>query len=285
MSLKNLPEIKGLKRPQNYQWDAPSDVLGQWSEKPMAAEGDDPNTISIYDVIGEDYWSGGGFTAGRMAAALRAIGDNPVTVNINSPGGDLFEGIAIYNLLVEHRQAVTVKVMGWAASAASVIAMAGDEVSMGLGSFMMVHNSWGMIVGNRHDMSEGAELFASFDTAIADIYAARTGLERSEIEALMDGETFMGASEAVDKKFADKIDGTVEAEASAALDEKQTGLMARRRIEAALAQANFPRKERSEMIAAVASSSVAQRDASHTAARDAGINPAAVLRLIETLKK
>ncbi|MEH6724935.1 MAG: head maturation protease, ClpP-related [Hyphomicrobiales bacterium] len=283
MSLRNLPEIKGLQRPQNYQWDAPSDVLGKWSEQPMAAEGDDPNTISIYDVIGEDYWSGG-FTAGRMAAALRSVGDNPVTVNINSPGGDLFEGIAIYNLLREHRQAVTVKVMGWAASAASVIAMAGDEVSMGLGSFMMVHNSWGMIVGNRHDMSEGAELFASFDTAIADIYAARTGLERSEIEALMDDETFMGASEAVDKKFADKVDGSVEAKASAEPDKDQTGLMARRRIEAALAQANFPRKERSDMIAAVTNSSVAQRDASHTAARDAGIDVAAVLRLIQIIK-
>lgn len=283
MSLKNLPEIKGPKRPQNYQWDAPSDVLGKWSEKPMAAEGDDPDTISIYDVIGEDYWSGGGFTAARMAAALRSIGNNPVTVNINSPGGDMFEGIAIYNLLREHPKEVTVQVMGWAASAASIIAMAGDEINMGLGSFMMVHNAWGMIVGNRHDMSDGAELFASFDAAIADIYAARTGLERADIVALMDGETFMGASDAVDKGFADKVDGTMEAKAAADDAQQPDGLMARRRIEAALAQANFPRKERSEMIAAV-TDFVAPRDASHTAARDAGINPAAVLQLIQSMK-
>jgi len=283
MSLRNLPKIKGLKRPQNYQWDAPSDVLGKWSEKPMAAEGDDPNTISIYDVIGEDYWSGGGFTAARTAAALRSIGNNPVTVNINSPGGDMFEGIAIYNLLREHPKEVTVQVMGWAASAASIIAMAGDEINMGLGSFMMVHNAWGMIVGNRHDMSDGAELFASFDAAIADIYAARTGLERADIVALMDGETFMGASDALDKGFADKVDGTMEAKAAADDAQQPDGLMARRRIEAALANANFPRKERSEMIAAV-TNFVAPRDASHTAARDAGINPAAVLQLIQSMK-
>lgn len=283
MSLRNLPEVKALKRPQNYQWDAPSDVLGKWSEKPMAAEGDDPNTISIYDVIGEDYWSGGGFTAARMAAALRSIGNSPVTVNINSPGGDMFEGIAIYNLLREHPKEVTVQVMGWAASAASIIAMAGDEINMGLGSFMMVHNAWGMIVGNRHDMSDGAELLASFDAAIADIYAARTGLERADIVALMDSETFMGASDAVDKGFADKVDGTMEANAAADDAQQPDGLMARRRIEAALANANFPRKERSEMIAAV-TNFVAPRDASHTAARDAGIDPVAVLRLIETIK-
>lgn len=283
MSLRNLPEVKALKRPQNYQWDAPSDVLGKWSEKPMAAEGDDPNTISIYDVIGEDYWSGGGFTAARMAAALRSIGNNSVTVNINSPGGDMFEGIAIYNLLREHPKEVTVQVMGWAASAASIIAMAGDEINMGLGSFMMVHNAWGMIVGNRHDMSDGAELFASFDAAIADIYAARTGLERADIVALMDSESFMGASDAVDKGFADKVDGTMEAKAAADDAQQPDGLMARRRIEAALANANYPRKERSEMIAAV-TDFVAQRDASHTAARDAGIDPVAVLRLIETIK-
>lgn len=283
MSLRNLPEVKALKRPQNYQWDAPSDVLGKWSEKPMAAEGDDPNTISIYDVIGEDYWSGGGFTAARMAVALRSIGNNPVTVNINSPGGDMFEGIAIYNLLREHPKEVTVQVMGWAASAASIIAMAGDEINMGLGSFMMVHNAWGMIVGNRHDMSDGAELFASFDAAIADIYAARTGLERTDIVALMDSESFMGASDAVDKGFADKVDGTMEAKAAADDAQQPDGLMARRRIEAALANANFPRKERSEMIAAV-TNFVAPRDASHTAARDAGINTAAVLQLIQSMK-
>src|SRR5690606_23214700 len=122
-------------------------VLAKWAERPQAAEGDDPNTISIYDVIGEDWWTGGGFTAKRAAAALRSIGKNPVTVNVNSPGGDMFEGIAIYNLLREHPAEVTVNVMGLAASAASIIAMAGDKINVALGSFVMIHNAWGIVIG------------------------------------------------------------------------------------------------------------------------------------------
>ncbi len=84
----------------------------------------DDNSISVFDVIGQDYW-GEGVTAKRIAGALRAMNGADVTVNINSPGGDMFEGLAIYNLLREYEGRVTVKVLGIAASAASVIAMAG----------------------------------------------------------------------------------------------------------------------------------------------------------------
>jgi ATP-dependent Clp protease protease subunit len=70
MTVRKLPEAKTFARPKNFQWDAPSDVLAKWAERPLAAESDDPNTISIYDVIGEDFWTGGGFTAKRMASAL-----------------------------------------------------------------------------------------------------------------------------------------------------------------------------------------------------------------------
>src|SRR5690554_286953 len=119
MSLRKLPEAATFQRPQNFQWDAPSDVLAKWAEHPLAAASDDPGTITIFDVIGEDMWSGGGFTAKRMAGALRAIGKKPVTVQVNSPGGDMFEGIAIYNLLRAHPEKVTIEVLGWAASAAS----------------------------------------------------------------------------------------------------------------------------------------------------------------------
>ena len=124
MSLRKLPEAKAFQKPTNFQWDAPSDVLAKWAESPQAAEADDPNTVSIYDVIGEDWWTGGGFTAKRMSAALRSLGKGPVTVAINSPGGDMFEGIAMYSMLREHPGEVTIKVMGLAASAASIIAMA-----------------------------------------------------------------------------------------------------------------------------------------------------------------
>src|SRR3546814_19579414 len=84
--------------------------------------------------------------------------------------------------------------------------MAGDEIRMGLGTFMMVHNAWGVVIGNRHDMREAATLFDGFDSALADIYEARTGMKRGEIEKLMDAETFMGPSEAVKNGFAAAVD-------------------------------------------------------------------------------
>src|SRR5690606_18633482 len=105
-----LPEAQVFARPQNYQWDAHSDVLAKWAEHPLAATpgADGDTTISMFDVIGEDGWSGGGVTVNRIAAALRSIGNKDITVRINSPGGDMFEGIAIYNLLRAHPARVTV---------------------------------------------------------------------------------------------------------------------------------------------------------------------------------
>jgi ATP-dependent protease ClpP protease subunit len=283
MSLRKLPEAKSFQRPQNFQWDAPSDVLAKWAEKPLAATADDPNTITIFDMIGEDFWTGGGFTAKRMSAALRSIGKNDITVQINSPGGDMFEGISIYNMLRGHPAKVTIEVMGWAASAASIIAMAGDEIRMGLGTFMMVHNAWGVVVGNRHDMRSAADMFDGFDAAIADIYEARSGMKRAGIEKLMDAETFMGASEAVKNGFADIVADDISAVAGDAKN-MDRGLMARRQTEAALARAGFSRDKRSEILSEIGAS-VAQRDASRKpAARDAGIDPAALQRLIETIR-
>lgn len=281
MSLRNLPEAKTFQRPQNFQWDAPSDVLAKWAEAPMAAASEEENTISMLEVIGEDWWTGGGVTAKRVSAALRSIGKQDVTVKINSPGGDMFEGIAIYNLLRAHPAKVTVEVLGWAASAASIIAMAGDEIRMGLGSFMMVHNAWGVVIGNRHDMRDSAELFDGFDGAIVDIYEARTGMKRVDIEKLMDAETFMGPSEAVKNGFADAVDDGIAAPEGDAKN-MDRGLMARRQTEAALARAGFSRETRSEMLLEMG---VGARDAAHKpAARDAGIDPAALQRLLNLMK-
>lgn len=280
MSIRKLPEAKAPPRPKNFQWDAPSDVLAKWAERPQAAEADTPNTISIYDVIGEDWWTGGGFTAARAASALRSIGNNPVTVNINSPGGDMFEGIAIYNLLREHPAEVTVNVMGLAASAASIIAMAGDRISMALGSFLMIHNAWGVVIGNRHDMRDAADLFDGFDGALVDIYEARTGAKRAEIVRMMDAETFMGPSDALAKGFADAVDEHLKMDSNPA-NKADSSLMARRQTEAALARAGFSRSDRTQMIAALGG----QRDATPTpAARDAGETDTGLRALIATLQ-
>lgn len=185
---------------------APS-VFDRWSEDAAgvrALERGD-NVITMFDTIGEDWWTGGGVTAKSVASQLRAIGDRPVEVQINSPGGDMFEGIAIYNVLREHPQAITVKVMGMAASAASIIAMAGDTVEIGAASFLMIHNCWVLAIGNRHDMSEMADWLAPFDSAMTDVYAARSGQKASEIAKWMDAETFMSGAQAIERGFADAL--------------------------------------------------------------------------------
>jgi ATP-dependent protease ClpP protease subunit len=163
------------------------------------------NVITMFDIVGEDFWSGGGITAKSVASQLRAIGDRPVEVQINSPGGDMFEGIAIYNVLREHPQPITIKVMGMAASAASIIAMAGDTVEIGAASFIMIHNCWVLAMGNRHDMRETAEFLAPFDAAMVDVYAARSGQKAEDIAKWMDAETFMSGSQAIERGFADAL--------------------------------------------------------------------------------
>jgi ATP-dependent protease ClpP protease subunit len=284
MSLRQLPEARTFDRPKNFQPEVPSDVLARWAERPLAADEGDDATITMFDVIGEDAWTGGGVTAKRVSAALRAIGNRDVRVRINSPGGDMFEGIAIYNLLRQHPAKVSVEVMGWAASAASVIAMAGDDIVMGLGTFIMVHNAWGLVIGNKHDMREGADLFDRFDAALADIYEARTGLKRADIEALMNANkgdgTFMGPSEAVDKGFADRLDEGLEAEAAASTND---AVHARRRLDALLAHSEepLPRSERRRLFREALGGT---HDAAPTATHDAGFDPAAARRLIETIR-
>lgn len=185
-----------------------ADVLEKWEPvaglRPAAlAKGD--NVITMFDAIGEDYWGTGGVTAKGVAAQLRAIGDRPVEVQINSFGGDMFEGIAIYNVLREHPQDVTVKVMGMAASAASIIAMAGDRIEVGAASFLMIHNCWIIAVGNAADLQAASEFLAPFDAAMAEVYAARSGKPVAEVAKWMAAETYMSGSVALERGFADAL--------------------------------------------------------------------------------
>lgn len=243
MSLRQLPEIRAEKSLGAAQFDMRPDALDRWEPEVRAASTDD-NAISIYDVIG-DNWEGTGVTAKRISAALRAIGEGGVTVNVNSPGGDFFEGVAIYNLLREHRGKVTVRVMGLAASAASVIAMAGDEILMGDGAFLMIHNAWAVAIGNRHDMADAARVLEPFDAAMAGVYAARAGITVAAAARMMDEETWIGAVQAVEGGFAD---GTLDG-AAATKDTKPTGgRKALALVEAAMAKAGHSRSMRRETL-------------------------------------
>lgn len=244
MSKKQLPVAPAGRPCAGVTSEPMPAALERWNGGIRAASSDD-NTISIFDVIGKDYWDEG-VTAKRISGALRSLNGADVTVNINSPGGDMFEGLAIYNLLREYQGKVTVKVLGIAASAASIIAMAGDEIQIGRGAFLMIHNCWVFAVGNRHDFAELAVSLEPFDKAMADIYAARSGLEMSTVQKLMDAESYIGGSDAVEKGLADSL-----LSADAVSDGDESPAAALRKLDALLAKTNTPRSERRKLIKAL----------------------------------
>jgi ATP-dependent Clp protease, protease subunit len=156
--------------------------------------------ISIYDEIG--YW---GVTAKQFIGDLKAVDATTIKLAINSPGGAVFDALAIYNALRQHPAAVEVTIMGVAASAASVIAMAGDTIVMPENAFMMIHNPLNMAYGNADDLREMADVLDKIGASLIGIYAKRTGLPDDEIKALLDAETWLNAEEAVTKGFADEL--------------------------------------------------------------------------------
>lgn len=244
MTKKTLPAAPEARISLRAKPEISPSVQTVWNSEIRAASNDE-NTISIYDVIGPDYW-GEGVTVKRIGAALRSMGGADVTVNINSPGGDLWEGLAIYNALREYSGKVTVKVIGLAASAASIIAMAGDEIRVGRAAFLMIHNGWVMAVGNRHDLRDVADQLEPFDRTIAEIYAARTGKDADLMAEMMDNETFIGGSEAVELGFADALLAADETRSDT--DSPQN---AARHLEMILAKSDVPRSERRRLIKAL----------------------------------
>lgn len=245
MSIKNLPAAPAGRPCAAVTSNVLPSAFDRWNAGVQAAsDSQDDRTISVYDVIGYDWWTGEGVTAKRVAAALRAMGSGPVTVNVNSPGGDMFEGLAIYNLLREHEGEVTVKVLGLAASAASIIAMAGDTVQIARAGFFMVHNGWIIAQGNRHDMREYADWMEPFDAAMADIYAARTGLDADEVTRQMDGETWINGSSAIEQGYADELLPSDQVGQS----DTKASASAVRRVEAALRASGLPRSEAQRLI-------------------------------------
>lgn len=261
MPRNHLPAAPEGRPCSGVRYDLVPKALDRWNPGIKAAASDD-NTISVFDVIGQDYWTGEGVTAKRIAEALRSMDGKDVTVNVNSPGGDMFEGLAIYNLLREHKGEVTVRVLGVAASAASIIAMAGDRIEIARAGFLMIHNCWVMAVGNRHDFRDVADTMEPFDRAMADIYAARTGDEIEVIQSLMDAETWIGGAEAVEKGFADSLLPSDEI----AQSEEKTSAAAVRRMEAALRSSGMPRSEAMRLIHELKSS---LRDSAGGGGRDA----------------
>lgn len=243
MTKKNLPLLPAAFARSGISFDLPQAALAKWNPSIQAAA-TDQQSISIFDPIGFDPWTGDGVTAKRIAGALRAMDGKDVTVNINSPGGDMFEGLAIYNLLREHKGTVTVKVMGVAASAASIIAMAGDTVEIGRSAFLMIHNCWIVAVGNKSELRAAADTIEPFDRAMADVYSARTGLDFKAVAKLMDAESFIGGSDAVDQGFADSLLPADQITEKAGI----ASTTAARALDTALAKSGMPRSERRRLV-------------------------------------
>lgn len=180
-------------------------ALKRWNAGLRPTEASVGPSIDIYDVIGEDPWSGGGVTLKDISSQLSKIGAQDITVNINSPGGSFFEGLAIYNTFREHKGAVNVRVMGLAASAASVIAMAGKNIKVASSGFLMIHNAWGLVMGNKEDLLRAATELEKFDSSMAEVYSARSGATLAQTKAWMAAETWFDGNEAVAAKLADGL--------------------------------------------------------------------------------
>lgn len=240
MSRSDLPAAPA-HRPNALCGDVPLSALERYT--PIALADTDRHTLNIIGQIG-DWWDDN--TAESVVRFLTAADGADITVNIHSPGGDMFEGIAIYNLLRLYSGKVTVNVLGEAASAASLIAMAGNEVLMPPSAFLMIHNCWFRMRGNRHDFAAAAEQMQPFDDAMCGIYAARTGISRAEITVMMDNETYINGDKAVELGFADRAP-----ESAPTLLPAPEPAAAAHRIDVLLAKQAVPRSERRKLLAAI----------------------------------
>lgn len=221
-----------------YKWDISTKAMEKWT--PLAKK-DEPYTYNIFGAIGEDMF-GDGVTLNAVDKFLGNAQGQDVTFNINSPGGDMFEGLAIYNRLKDYEGNVTVKIYGIAASAASLIAMAGKDILVPENGYIMIHKAWTILLGNADDMREMVNVFDKFDESQSMIYQEKTGKSKAEIDELMANETYLNGIEAVEMGFATGILGE-----SAETEEKKD-INALKKLDIALAKGGMTRKERRELI-------------------------------------
>lgn len=187
-SIFNLLATSSLTPPKSVAWYN------------FANADDDEADILIYDEI--SWW---GISASEFVKELKEVKAKTINLHINSPGGSVFDGIAIYNALVQHKAQVIVHIEGWAASIASVIAMCGDVIKIGEAAQVMIHCPWSFVIGNADDMRKEAEVLDSLEDAICDVYVARTGGDKDEIRDQMKAETWFKGQAAVDAGFADEV--------------------------------------------------------------------------------
>ena len=240
--------------------------------------------IMLYDEIG---WMG--VTAAQFKQELDAITVPNVTLRVNSPGGEIFDSLAIFNAIREHPSTVTARIDGLEASMASVIALAADHVEMADNAFYMIHNPWSLVVGNAADMRKEADILDKVTGSLLSIYGEKTGLGEAELQALLGAETWFTAAEAFEAGFVDAIDSGAEQDEAAAVaaafdlsifahvpeplsmsDEKRDPTT--RELERALRDAGLSQIAAKQYIAS-GRAAASQRDADEAGERDAAPEP------------
>ena len=179
--------------------------VSNWLSYSPRAAANEAATIHIFDQIGEDWFSNSGITAKSFADTLQAVGPGPLNVEINSPGGNVWDGLAIYNMLRGRQSAVTTRVVGVAASIASIIALAGDTVEIADAALMMIHDPSGLTAGTSEDMRKMADALDQHAAILSGVYEKKTGKTASAIRAAMKAETWFTSAEAISFGLADKL--------------------------------------------------------------------------------
>jgi len=180
--------------------------------------------LFIYGVIGSD-WDDGDVTAAAFVKDLRALDVKAIDLHLNSPGGLVFDGVAIYSALKNHPATVTSFVDGVAASAASFVAMAGEEIVVEKPAKMMIHDANGLVLGDADDMRQMADLLDELSDTIAGIYADRAGKTVAHWRTAMRAQTWYGAAEAVAAGLADRVAGDGKHNNKAAPEDRRSQLI------------------------------------------------------------
>ena len=178
-------------------------ILNKLDKRNSKKSDSDEATLYLYDEI--SWW---GINAEEFVKSLNALTDSTIHIRFNSPGGSVFDGMAIYNAIKQHKSTIIAHVDGLAASIASVILMAADDVRMGDGAFIMIHEPWSMVVGDAEDMRKEADLLDKVHDVIIDTYVDKCKKKktRNDISDMMAAETWMTAKEAIDFGFCDSIE-------------------------------------------------------------------------------
>ena len=175
-----------------------------WLDEMDEAEGTEERVLEINGEIASESWFDDDVTPKLFKDELLS-GNGPITIWLNSPGGDCIAASQIYSMLMDYAGEVTIKIDGIAASAASVIAMAGTKVLMAPTALMMIHNPMTMAWGDKSEMTKAIEMLDEVKESIVNAYEIKTGMSRAKISHLMDSETWMNANKAIELGFADDI--------------------------------------------------------------------------------